>query len=56
MDLIDAAKIGVAAARAVGVTITGALDDALASMLGKFDLREMVRTGKVVMARGPSAT
>ena len=34
MDLIDAAKIGVAAARAVGVTITGALDDALASMLG----------------------
>lgn len=34
MDLIDAAKIGVAAARTVGVTITGALDDALASMLG----------------------
>ncbi len=34
MDLIEAAKIGVAAARAVGVTITGALDDALASMLG----------------------
>jgi shikimate kinase len=34
MDLIDAAKIGVAAAREVGVTITGALDDALASMLG----------------------
>lgn len=34
MDLLDAAKIGVAAAREVGVTITGALDDALASMLG----------------------
>jgi shikimate kinase len=34
MDLILAAKIGVAAARDVGVTITGALDDALASMLG----------------------
>lgn len=34
MDLVEAAKIGVAAARAVGVTITGALDDALASMLG----------------------
>jgi shikimate kinase len=34
MDLIDAAKIGVAAAKEVGVTITGALDDALASMLG----------------------
>jgi shikimate kinase len=34
MNLIEAAKIGVAAARDVGVTITGALDDALASMLG----------------------
>jgi shikimate kinase len=34
MDLVLAAKIGVAAARDVGVTITGALDDALASMLG----------------------
>lgn len=34
MDLIDAAKLGVAAAREAGVTITGALDDALASMLG----------------------
>lgn len=34
MDLADAARIGVAAAREVGVTITGALDDALASMLG----------------------
>jgi acetolactate synthase I/III small subunit len=30
--------------------------DALASMLGKFDLREMVRTGKVVMARGGDST
>jgi shikimate kinase len=34
MTLLEAAKIGVAAAREVGVTITGALDDALASMLG----------------------
>lgn len=34
MDLVEAAKIGVAAARDAGVTITGALDDALASMLG----------------------
>ncbi len=34
MDAIEAAKIGVEAARDVGVTITGALDDALASMLG----------------------
>lgn len=34
MELIEAAKIGVAAARKAGVTITGALDDALASMLG----------------------
>jgi shikimate kinase len=34
MDRISAAKIGVDAARDVGVTITGALDDALASMLG----------------------
>lgn len=44
MDLIDAAKLGVAAAKEVGVTITGALDDALASMLGGVvvtDNREM---------------
>jgi shikimate kinase len=34
MDPIEAAKIGVAAAHDAGVTITGALDDALASMLG----------------------
>ncbi len=33
-NLIEAAKIGVEAARSVGVTITGALDDALASILG----------------------
>ena len=30
--------------------------DALRRMLSKFDLREMVRTGKVVMARGSKAT
>jgi shikimate kinase len=44
MDLVDAAKLGVAAAREAGVTITGALDDALASMLGGIvitDNREM---------------
>ncbi|HSD57284.1 MAG TPA: shikimate kinase, partial [Methanotrichaceae archaeon] len=44
MDLAEAAKIGVAAAKEVGVTITGALDDALASMLGGVvvtDNREM---------------
>jgi shikimate kinase len=44
MDLIDAAKLGVAASKEVGVTITGALDDALASMLGGVvitDNREM---------------
>jgi len=34
MDHISAAKIGVDAAKDVGVTVTGALDDALASMLG----------------------
>ncbi len=44
MDLVEAAKIGVAASKEVGVTITGALDDALASMLGGVvvtDNREM---------------
>ena len=44
LDLVSAAKIGVEAAREVGVTITGALDDALASMLGGVvvtDNREM---------------
>jgi len=30
--------------------------DALESLLSKFDLREMVRTGKVVMARGAEIT
>jgi len=30
--------------------------DALESLLGKFDLKEMVRTGKVVMARGSQIT
>ena len=30
--------------------------DAMESLLGKFDLREMVRTGKVVMARGSELT
>ena len=45
MDPIEAAKVGVAAARKAGVTITGALDDALASMLGGVvvtDNREML--------------
>ena len=30
--------------------------DALESLLSKFDLKEMVRTGKVVMARGNEPT
>ena len=30
--------------------------DALHSLLSKFDLKEMVRTGKVVMARGDMTT
>lgn len=42
----------------VTVEATGTSDkmDALAKMLSKFDLREMVRTGKVVMARGTDIT
>ena len=30
--------------------------NALEKLFGKFDLREMVRTGKVVMARGTETT
>jgi hypothetical protein len=33
-DVFDAARLGVRAAREVGVTVTGAFDDASASMLG----------------------
>jgi shikimate kinase len=54
LDLILAAKIGVAAARDVGVTITGALDDALASMLGGAvvtDNREMLLLKRVEFSR-----
>ena len=42
----------------ITVEATGATEkiDALGTMLAKFDLREMVRTGKVVMARGASVT
>lgn len=42
----------------VTVEATGTSEkmDALAKMLGKFNLREMVRTGKVVMARGTNIT
>ena len=42
----------------ITVEATGTSDkiDALEQLLGKFDLREMVRTGKVVMARGGGAT
>lgn len=45
-------------ATTITVEATGTTEkiEALAAMLAKFDLREMVRTGKVVMARGPSAT
>ncbi|MCJ7445802.1 MAG: shikimate kinase [Methanotrichaceae archaeon] len=34
LDLVESAKIGVSAAKETGVTVTGAFDDALASMLG----------------------
>lgn len=54
MDLISSSKIGVAAARDVGVTITGALDDALASMLGGLvmtDNREMRLIKRVEFSR-----
>ena len=42
----------------ITIEATGTSDkmDALESLLGKFDLREMVRTGKVVMARGAHST
>ncbi len=42
----------------ITVEATGTSDkmDALEALLGKFDLREMVRTGKVVMARGGELT
>ena len=42
----------------VTVEATGTSDkmDALEQLLSKFDLREMVRTGKVVMARGDAVT
>jgi len=42
----------------ITVEATGTSDkmDALEQLLSKFDLREMVRTGKVVMARGGAAT
>jgi len=42
----------------ITVEATGTSDkmDALEALLAKFDLREMVRTGKVVMARGAEIT
>lgn len=42
----------------ITIEATGTSDkmDALESLLGKFDLRDMVRTGKVVMARGAYST
>ena len=42
----------------ITVEATGTTEkmDALGKMLAKFDLREMVRTGKIVMARGTQAT
>lgn len=55
MELVEAAKIGVAAAREVGVTITGALDDALASMLGGVvvtDNREMTLLKREEISKG----
>lgn len=55
MDLEEAAKMGVIAAREAGVTITGALDDALASMLGGVvvtDNREMTLLKREELNRG----
>ena len=42
----------------ITIEATGTSDkmDALEALLGKFELREMVRTGKVVMARGSEIT
>ena len=42
----------------ITVEVTGTTEkmDALEKMLARFDLREMVRTGKVVMARGTDVT
>jgi acetolactate synthase small subunit len=42
----------------ITVEVTGTTEkmDAMEKMLSKFDLREMVRTGKVVMARGTDIT
>ena len=44
--------------RTITIEATGTTEkmDALERLLGKFDLREMVRTGKVVMARGSETT
>ncbi len=42
-DLFEALKISVKAARSAGVTITGALDDAAASMLGGFVMTDNSR-------------
>ena len=42
----------------ITIEATGTSDkmNALESLLGKFDLKEMIRTGKVVMARGDETT
>ena len=42
----------------ITIEATGTSDkmNALESLLGKFDLKEMIRTGKVVMARGNEMT
>jgi acetolactate synthase-1/3 small subunit len=42
----------------ITIEATGTSDkmNALESLLGKFDLKEMIRTGKVVMARGDEQT
>ena len=44
--------------KTITIEATGTTEkmDALERLLGKFDLREMVRTGKVVMARGSETT
>ncbi|MDK2372246.1 MAG: shikimate kinase [Candidatus Korarchaeota archaeon] len=49
-DLFEALKISVKAARSAGVTITGALDDAAASMLGGFVMTDNSRDELVMRA------
>ncbi len=49
LDLLDACRLGVRAARETGVTVTGAFDDASASMLGGVTVTD--NEGDVLLAR-----